>query len=133
MREHGYVYFLYFNHELAYIGCSTNIRQRLEHHPIIKSLRPFGVVTFHYIKFEEHLTALEFEEKAIIRFKPPFNFQKVSYQHPYNTLLFLLYHVGSMKAIEIIAQKLNGNGFNNIIRLVKMRNYKKSQLESNQA
>jgi hypothetical protein len=134
--KHGYVYFIYFNHELAYIGSTANVSQRLISHPVISSLRSFGEIYSTHIRFNNSMNAYLYEQKAIARLRPPMNFQGLGSGHVRESFFFLLYHIRSMKAIERVAESLQNHSMHSahsMACLTRMRGYRKSQLQSLQA
>jgi hypothetical protein len=128
--EKGWVYFIWFNSELAYIGCTQNLEQRFSGHPVRRALQSFGQVDFTQIEFDEHFAALHFENKVIDRLNPPLNFRLgngmiKSNDERYKSILFLLGSVGSFTAIEIILKRIGfifrSNSINKILHCVPLK------------
>jgi len=82
------IYILYSKKEIIYIGCSSNIGERLKNHLYANSPYKNKITDIAIVRFNEWKEASFVEAKLIKRFKPPYNKsnQYLSFLTNYSTI-----------------------------------------------
>lgn len=99
INQKGFVYFIYFEGELAYIGCSKCLEKRLTTNYVYLALKSFGKTSVEKIDFEKFKEAFYFEQKVIARLNPPFNKVNNPDFNIHKLFVFLIKHLVSLEAI----------------------------------
>lgn len=102
----GYVYAIFFNDDLAYVGYTVSINTRFHTHEVYQALKMFGETKIESVYFNRSWDAYATEQELIRSLQPPLNIASNANHTTTKYVFFLLKHLISVDAVMLLVKKI---------------------------